>query len=283
MKSKPTIAILGPGNLGTPMALALKAAGYRVAEVVYRPGASQRRARNLAHAVQAKAVTVPEARFDADVVWLTVGDTAIPSCAAELAAGRDWKGKTVLHASGALTSRELSALRRRGAAVASLHPMMTFVRGVQPKLSGVVFAIEGDAAAMRVARSIASELGGRPVPIKASCKPLYHAFGAFTSPLIVATLATAELVARKAGMSPRLARAAIAPILEQTVGNYLAHGPAGAFSGPLVRGDVATVRKHLRALRALPEARAVYLALARVALPELPVKNRRELAAALGG
>ena len=175
----------------------------------------------------------------------------------------------------------MKPLKKRGAAVASVHPMMTFVRNVRPDLRRVTFTIEGDGRAVRVAQRIARDLGGLAVQINAKRKAMYHAFGAFTSPLIVVTLAAAEQVARKAGLNQRSARAAIAPILRQTVNNYIEKGPAGAFSGPLVRGDVDTVRRHLQVLQAAPEARAAYVALARSAMKTLPVKRKREIAGLL--
>jgi predicted short-subunit dehydrogenase-like oxidoreductase (DUF2520 family) len=276
--SKPTIAIVGPGNLGSAMARALHAVGYRVQEIVHRRGTSAKHARALAREIGARHVVTGEARFDAEIVWICVGDGAIATCAADLAKASRWDGNIVFHSSGALSSRELKQLKRRGAAVASVHPMMTFVRNVRPELRGVTFAIEGDVRAVRAARRIARDLGGRAVLIDARRKPMYHAFGAFTSPLIVATIAAAERVARKAGLNQDSARAAIAPILRQTVANYFEHGPGGAFSGPLVRGDVETVRRHLEVLRALPEARAAYEALARSALKTLPVKRKRAIA-----
>jgi predicted short-subunit dehydrogenase-like oxidoreductase (DUF2520 family) len=275
---KPSIAIVGPGSLGSAMARALHAAGYRVQEIVHRGGISAKRARALAREIGARAVVISEARFNAGIVWICVGDSAIAACAAELAAPAQWDGKIVFHSSGALSSRELKQLKQRGAAVASVHPMMTFVRNVRPELRGVTFAIEGDARAVRAARRIARELGGGAVLIDARHKPMYHAFGAFTSPLIVATIAAAEQVARKAGLDQVSVRAAIAPILRQTVTNYLEYGPGGAFSGPLARGDVETVRRHLQVLRALPEARAAYVALARSALKTLPVKRKKDIA-----
>lgn len=281
MQRKPTITIVGAGNLGSAMARALHAAGYRIEEIVHRGGASARRARSLAREVGGRAVTLNEARLAADLIWICAGDSAIAAAAAQLAPRGDWKGKTAFHSSGALGSGELKPLRDGGASVASIHPMMTFVRHARPELAGVTFAIEGDARAARLARRIALDLGGRAVSIEARCKPLYHAFGAFTSPLVIATLAAAERVARKAGMRQAAARAAIAPILMQTIRNYQAHGPADAFSGPLVRGDVATVRRHLEALKSVPEARAAYVALARSALKTLPVKRKREIAALL--
>jgi predicted short-subunit dehydrogenase-like oxidoreductase (DUF2520 family) len=276
-EKKLTIAIVGPGNLGSAMARALHTAGYRVQEIVHRGGASAKRARALAGEIGARAVIAGEARFNAEIVWICVGDGAIAGCAEELAKSARWDGKIAFHSSGALSSRELKRLKRRGAAVASVHPMMTFVRNVRPDLRGVTFAIEGDARAVRAARRIARDLGGRAVPIDARRKPMYHAFGAFASPLIVVTIAAAEQVARKAGLDQVSARAAIAPILRQTVENYFEHGPAGAFSGPLVRGDIETVRRHLDVLRALPEARAAYVALARSAIKTLPVKKKKDM------
>jgi predicted short-subunit dehydrogenase-like oxidoreductase (DUF2520 family) len=71
------------------------------------------------------------------------------------------------------------------------------------------------------------------------------------------------------------------PIVRQTITNYEALGPAGAFSGPIVRGDTETVRKHLQVLKKVPQARDVYLALARAAVRYLPVRNRARLKKAL--
>jgi predicted short-subunit dehydrogenase-like oxidoreductase (DUF2520 family) len=71
------------------------------------------------------------------------------------------------------------------------------------------------------------------------------------------------------------------PIVRQTIANYAALGGAGAFSGPIVRGDAETVRKHLQAVREVPEATDVYLALARAALRYLPSGTRAELKRAI--
>ncbi len=278
MGRKPTIAMVGPGSLGSAMARALRAAGYSIEEIIHRGGAGARRASLLARKTGAQAVSGRNAKLAADIVWICVADAEIAACARELAKRAGWRGKLAFHSSGALSSGELSALRERGAAVASVHPMMTFVRHVRPELEGVTFAIEGDTRAARTARRIASDLGGEAMVIRAENKGAYHAFGAFTSPLIVATLALAERVAKKAGLGETAARRAMGPIVQQTLRNYLTRGPAGAFSGPLARGDLATVRRHLEVLRAVPEARAAYVALARSALKTLPVKRKIEIA-----
>ena len=277
MAGKPTIAIVGPGRLGTALGLSLAQAGYPVVEVVSRNRpASVRRARALAGKVGTRASVAPLV-LKAHLLWLCVPDSEISAVARDFAARRVWRGKIALHSSGALSSDELSALRKRGAAVASAHPMMTFVRGAAPSLEGVPWVLEGDAAAVRVARKIARDLGGESFLLGKPAKPAYHAWGAFLSPLMVAALVTSEQVARAAGLSAREARKKMMPIVRQTIANYAKLGPGGAFSGPLVRGDAQVVSKHLSALKTMPQARAVYLALARAALRYLPVQQGKRL------
>src|SRR5258708_27530751 len=126
---------------------------------------------------------------------------------------------------------------------------MAFVSMAIPVLLGVLFAIEGDAKAVRAARQAVKSLGGEPFSITRNKKAAYHAWGAFTSPLLVSLLVTSERVANLAGFSRNEARRWAAPIVRQTLANYLRLGPAAAFSGPIVRGDVAVVRKHLQGFR----------------------------------
>jgi predicted short-subunit dehydrogenase-like oxidoreductase (DUF2520 family) len=184
---------------------------------------------------------------------------------------------TVFHSSGTLTSDALQPLRERGATVASVHPGMTFVAKSTPALKGVPFGIEGDAPALRLARRVIAGVGGTAVPIRKENKVLYHAFDAFASPLLIALMATLEEVGMAAGIPQAKLRTMAGPLLRQTLENYLKHGAAAAFSGPFVRGDVGVIRGHLERLRDAPLARASYVALARVAVNRLPVKNRRAL------
>ena len=213
----------------------------------------------------------------AELVWFCVPDAEIARAACTLTEKIEWKGTVALHSSGALTSDELAVLRNRGASVASVHPLMTFVRGSRPSLVGVPFAIEGDTRAVRAARAIVRTLRGEPFSIRKENKEAYHAWGMFLSPLLTALLAATEHVAGAAGITPKAARKKMLPILHQTLANYARLGAAEGFSGPLARGDVATVQKHLNALRSIPAAREVYVALARSALRDLPAKHRAGL------
>ncbi len=274
----PSISIVGPGNLGTALALELARIGYPVRQIASRPKSpGVKSARALARRVKAQHVFLGRSPLDSDIVWLTVPDDAIAEVAGQLAPAQSWKGKIVLHPSGAATSDELAPLKKRGASVASIHPLMTFVRGRKPTWRGVAFAIEGDRKASQTARAIAKNLGGEPFEIQKQNKALYHAFGAFASPLVIALMSSMEQVAEAAGVPPTKAKKMVWPLLSRTLENYLEKDGAMAFSGPLARGDVKTVRKHLVELRRAPEAREVYFALAKAAIQRLPVKNREAL------
>ncbi|MBA3916186.1 MAG: DUF2520 domain-containing protein, partial [Acidobacteriales bacterium] len=196
---------MGPGRWGTALARALHRSGYPITEIVSRDSASSLRAsRRLARQVGADAATSSRARLTADLVWICVPDGQISGAARTLASGREWTGKICFHSSGALSSAELKPLRDSGAAVASVHPLMTFIADSQADLRGVPFALEGDTKAIRRARQIVNALGGESFAISAEQKPAYHAFGAFICPLVIALLATAEDVGLEAGLTRAL-------------------------------------------------------------------------------
>jgi predicted short-subunit dehydrogenase-like oxidoreductase (DUF2520 family) len=276
MAQKPSIAMMGAGNLGTALALSLREAGYPIESVIARRGKSLTRAKRLARQIGASAVLGGE-EVRARVLWLCVPDSEIARVALSLAEKFQGKGKIVLHSSGALGSEILEPLRRKGAAVASVHPLMTFVKRSRPSLVGVSFAIEGDPVAVRAARGIVHDLGSESCAISQREKNAYHAWGTFASPLLTALLATTERVAGLAGVGRKAARQRMLPILLQTVRNYGTLGAAAGFSGPIVRGDLETVWRHLEVLRTASIPRQVYLALARAALEYLPAKNKASL------
>jgi len=279
MAGKPQIAIVGAGNLAAALAVSLGRAGYNIEAVIFRPGRlSLRKAEQLAQGVKARALAANRlADLRSEVIWFCVPDAQIGRAARTVADAIDWRRRVVFHSSGALTSDELAPLRDRGASVASVHPFMTFVRGSRPPLAGVPFAIEGDTRAVRIARRMVRDLGGEAHPIRKADKAAYHAWGTFSSPLLAALFETGEQVAALAGVKRAAARRRMIPILLQTLANYAASDAARAFSGPIVRGDTDTVARHLRVLRALPNALEVYTVLARSAIRSLPAQNKREL------
>jgi predicted short-subunit dehydrogenase-like oxidoreductase (DUF2520 family) len=294
MTRKPSIAIVGAGSLATFLAAALNDAGFTITEIIARDTPQSRRhARALAARVGARTVTTRSAVLDTTLLWFCVPDREIRGSASALAGHLSTRAaahkknrvptkvpskvRFAFHSSGALLSRELEPLRKAGIAVASVHPLMTFVAGTHPSLTGVPFAMEGDHAATQVARQIIRKLEGESFSLPAARKAAYHAWATLTSPLLLAFLVTLEEAARAAGFTRKDARRKSLPIIRQTLANYSRLGPAKSFSGPLIRGDAGTVAKHMAALKKHPGPREVYVALARAALRGLPVKNRAGL------
>jgi predicted short-subunit dehydrogenase-like oxidoreductase (DUF2520 family) len=274
--NKPRITLIGSGNLAYGLGPALKAAGYKIDAVVTRSLAgSKRRAATLAGRISARVETLAGFQPASDIFWVCHTDDALAESARRLSRKAGWQGKIVLHSSGALSSEVLAPLRQAGAFTASLHPMMTFVPGAAPDMKGIPFAVEGDREAVIAARNVARALQAEVFELKKRNKVLYHALGSFSSPLIVATLVTASRVGRSAGLTDKQVAKIMGPILQQTICNYLRRGPAAAFSGPIKRGDVETVRAHLRELKGVPEAKDVYRALVKSALRDLRSGNRR--------
>lgn len=273
-----TITLIGAGNLAHALGPALRAAGYAIDAIAARETASsRRRAAMLARNTGARVVPLAQITPQSDIIWLCHTDDALADTALLLSRKPGWKGKIIFHSSGALSSDVLAPLRRKGAHVGSLHPMMTFVPGTTPRMSEVPFAVEGDREAIASAKTIAKNLGAEVFEIKKRSKTLYHALGSFSSPLLVATLVTAERVGRAAGLSISQTRKVMGPILWQTLKNYRERGAAAAFSGPIKRGDLNTIRRHLRELKRVPGAGEVYRALVKSALMDLPSARKREL------
>ena len=282
IQAMPSVTIIGHGNWGAALAAALKNSGIPLHEIVARSKPSMQRT-SKAHA-GARLTLLRDAALDADVLWICTPDASIASVARQLASrlakNPRRKPPVVFHSSGALASTELAALRTAGASVASVHPLMTFPKASflqrepqQGVLTGVPFAIEGDARACRAARQLVRALGGEPFIISTADKPLHHIFGAFASPLLVALLTAAMETAVAAGYTRAQARRRMRPIVERTISNFFANGPERSFSGPIARGDASTIARHLEALGPYPELLAIYRELTRFALDSLPAQN----------
>ena len=174
-----TLAIVGAGRVGRALGRRLRELGWKIGAVVTRNESSARRAVRFIGAGTAVAA-MSRRILQSTCILIATPDSAVASVAEELSriGGEELKGHVVLHTSGALDSTVLQPVREHGAAVGSMHPLQTFNGVTVPPLDGKVFAIEGDAQAVRKARKIARAIGAAPSPIEASKKPLYHAAGA---------------------------------------------------------------------------------------------------------
>ncbi len=271
-----TVAIVGAGRLGRLLGRRLHELGWPVGAVVTRSAATTRAA---VRAIGAGVGHVGLTRqvLAAEVVLITTPDDAVREVAARLArmGGEEWRGKVVLHTSGALDHKALGPLARRGAATGSLHPLQTFSGRTLPRLEGIVFALEGDRRACRVARRIARELGGFPISVPAASKPAYHTAGAFAAGHVLAVVEAATRILMALGFTRRQASGALLPLVRQTLDNFEHLGPGASWTGPVSRGDYSTVAKHLAALRRFPrEYSTAYAALTRLTARVLAPEKR---------
>lgn len=271
------IAIVGTGKVGTALGVLAARAGRRVtavadadepgalraAEVIAEgaPGAGRKKHRPT-------ALGPAEAAARGGLVLLTVPDDAIEGLCAELA-GRDAfaPGSVVAHCSGALDSGVLAAGRDRcGCRVGSMHPLQTFpnVTAAVERLPGSWFFCEGDDEAVAELTALVEAIGGRAGRIAPGAKALYHAAAATACNSLTAVLDAAVAMAEAAGIDRGTALQALGPLVRATVENVLATGPRAALTGPVARGDTATVARHLDALAAsAPELLELYRVLAR--------------------
>ncbi|WP_157313945.1 Rossmann-like and DUF2520 domain-containing protein [Chitinibacter sp. GC72] len=255
--------LIGAGRLGKSIAqLAQQSGQYRLAGVYSRSLASSTAAGIWIGAgeVAAQLDDLPSA----DLWLIAVPDGAIASVATELAqAGVVNADAVVFHASGALASDQLRPLAAQGVLTASLHPAFSFAdpaRAVQT-FKGTLCALEGDAQAVAVLSDFTTTIGGRAFALssEAGAKVAYHAALSMAANFLVTLSDLSLKTAEQAGIAPEVAQQLVLGLIRQTLNNIDSLGAAAALTGPIVRGDSATVAQHLAVLP--PATQAVYRAL----------------------
>ncbi|HKE89469.1 MAG TPA: Rossmann-like and DUF2520 domain-containing protein [Gemmatimonadales bacterium] len=241
------VGVIGPGRAGTGLALAWVRAGHDV----------------WLHGRRAKPVPIPltltTSAADAAPPWVdrvevivcAVPDDAIAPLARTLSAtGAVRADQVVLHLSGSLDHTALESLHGSGAALGSLHPLQTLVEPERTPqhVRGAWAAVEGDPPAVAMAERLALDIGLHPFRLRPEHKALYHAGAVFASNYFVVVEAVAQQLFERAGLSREDAWAALEPLVRGTFDNLNRTGPEGALTGPVVRGDVDTLTRHLRAL-----------------------------------
>ena len=249
MAHKPTLNIIGAGHVGRVFGRVLGASGcFSVQDVLTRQLASAQQAVDFIGAGRAVG-SLAELRR-ADVTMLAVGDDQIMSVCAELAAARPLAGDIVFHCSGALSSRDLQDAAQAGAFVASVHPIRSFADpdAVARGFAGTFCGIEGDAGALAVLEPALRACGARPVAIDAGAKTVYHAAAVFASNYLVTVIDVALRAYQAAGIPEPVARELAQPLAMEALANAFRLGPAAALSGPIARGDMATVARQQHAV-----------------------------------
>jgi len=244
-----TLNLVGAGHVGRALGRLFASGGaFTVQDVLTRNAASARAAVDFIGAGQA-CTTLAQMR-PAQVWMLAVGDDAIvPACEA-LATHGQLAGAIVFHCSGAKATGELQAARAAGAHVASVHPVRSFAdpQAVAADFAGTFCGIEGDEGALELLEPAFAAIGARLVRIDPAAKTVYHAAAVFASNYLVTVVDAALRAYEAAGVPAEVARELARPLATEALANVFRLGPEAALSGPVARGDFATVARQQEAV-----------------------------------
>jgi predicted short-subunit dehydrogenase-like oxidoreductase (DUF2520 family) len=265
----PTTIVIGAGPVATALAGALRLGGVPVLGLWARRAAPARLAGSIA-GVAAFSSAPPDVLLEAEVVILAVRDGMIGEVAEMLVGtGLVNKRHVLLHCAGAASAEELLAtVAGKVGGIGTLHPLSAIA---DPKLAmralkGTVFGVEGDPHGRATAAKLVTAIGGIVLELDSSQMAAYHTAAALASNYVVATIDAAAQVLASAGVAPDAAARALVPLAEGALRNVAARGTTAGLTGPVRRGDAATVQRHIDALRALPDVAEIYRALARRAV-----------------
>ncbi|MEI5675973.1 MULTISPECIES: Rossmann-like and DUF2520 domain-containing protein [unclassified Nocardioides] len=267
------VGVIGAGRVGAVLAAGLASAGHPVVAAAGESDATRARIAALLPGVRhAKPTDVARA---SEVLLLTVPDDMLANVVSMLAAsGALRPGQVVVHTSGRHGLAVLEPAREVGARVVALHPAMTFTGTAVDlgRLAGCVFGLTAAPAERALAESLVADLGGRPMWVPEEMRTLYHAGLAHGANHLVTLVSEAmEMLAAAGADDPA---GTLRPLLTAALDNALAHGDA-ALTGPIVRGDLGTVRAHLDDLATnAPHTLPSYVAMARATLARAVTDGR---------
>lgn len=267
-QNNPTIGLIGAGAVGSILARALSQAGYTVKVIVDRSAGA---AKTLAQAIGAERSGTDFAllRQDVGLLLIAVPDDQIP--AVDRALGKllpQMNFAGAAHTSGTLTGSALTRLAEGGVPVGSMHPLQTFpAKGPSPLLQNVYFALEGDGRLVPTLAALVDAMGGIPVEMPSEGKIAYHTAAVMASNFIPVLLREARELMLTAGIPEEQILPMLAPLMRSSLENCLKSGETQALTGPVARGDAATIQRHVNLLKAgSPGTLAIYRMLSLKAL-----------------
>lgn len=241
------IGFVGAGTVATALATRLSQKGTKIIAVSSRSLTSaERLASSLPHCYPYSS---PQEVADvADLIFITTPDDAI----AEVANEAHWHpGESVVHCSGAHSLDVLNSAKQAGANPGSFHPLQTFasIKQAVENLPGSTFALEAEEPLLSTLKELASLLDGEWIELKPGDKVIYHAAAVFACNYMVTLVKLATDLWQTFGVPPEKATRALIPLLQGTVNNIGNIGLPDCLTGPISRGDLGTISKHLTALK----------------------------------
>jgi predicted short-subunit dehydrogenase-like oxidoreductase (DUF2520 family) len=257
----PLIGIIGAGAVGTALGAALHRASWPVVAVASRDEARRERFRSLVPGARGFA-EAPAILDEVELIILAVPDDAVEQLAGEL---RLYGGQALVHTSGVLGAEVLEPARAAGTQIGAFHPLVAFAdteRAIAA-LHGATIAVEGDDQLAALLADMAEAVGATAVRLAPGSKAAYHAAAVLAAGGFVALLDAIAELGSAAGLDEQGSLTVYGGLIEQTLGNAKALGIRAALTGPMTRGDVGTLARHLDALaRLAPDVLPLYRAAA---------------------
>ncbi|MBM4446803.1 MAG: DUF2520 domain-containing protein [Chloroflexi bacterium] len=272
-KNAPTIGFIGAGTTGTALAVRLAQQGYQVIAVSSRSLTSAEKLAGRINGCQAYKA-VQEVADVAQLVFITTPDDTISKVAAET----KWhNGQSVVHCSGAHSIDILEPAKQLGANVGCFHPLQTFASVDQAieNIPGSTFAIEAEEPLSSTLKEMATVLEGDWVILKAGDKVLYHAAAVFACNYLVTLVKLATDLWQTFEVPSAQATKALMPLLRGTLSNIENVGLPNCLTGPIARGDLGTISRHLESLeKQAPSLLSIYKELGLQTVPIAQAKGK---------
>lgn len=273
MSHKLKIGFIGAGTTGTALALTLHQRGFNIHSVNSRSVSSSKRLASLVK--NCEICNFPQEVADnCDLIFITTPDDLITSIAGSV----KWKkDQYVVHCSGAHSIDILDPAKRSAAIAGVFHPLQSFADIEQAirNIPGSTFAIEAEEPLLSILKDFAISLKGEWIILKSEDKPLYHAAAVFACNYLVTLVKLAADLWNNFGVPTEKACKNLLPLMRGTLENIQKIGLPNCLTGPVARGDLGTIKRHIETLKkANPEILKCYKLLGWHTIPIALAKGR---------
>jgi predicted short-subunit dehydrogenase-like oxidoreductase (DUF2520 family) len=268
------IGFIGAGTTGTALAVRLKEKGYPIVAIASRTQASAKRLAERLGDDSLANVSLQGVADQAELIFITTSDDAIGLVAKAI----NWQpGQYVVHCSGADSLDILAPVVKAGAQAGSFHPLQTFaeVNYAIANLPGSTFALEADEPLLSILKELALALDGRWIELKPGDKAIYHTAAVLACNYLVTLVKLATDLWQSFGVMPSQSTQALLPLLRGTINNLANVGLPDCLTGPIARGDLGTIKRHLEVLEAkAPQMLSTYQELGQQTIPIALAKGK---------
>lgn len=254
------MSFIGAGKVGTALGLYLQRSGFHIEGYYSKSESSTQRAAGL---TQSKVIkSMAELVVSSDFIWITVNDDGLEEIDEQLAGVEELtKQHIIAHTSGAYPASILKNLKEKGCDIFSIHPLQAFkeLEVSVEALKSTTFAIEGKSKGLDQIKGIFEKTHNPYFILEEKAKTLYHVGACMLSNYLVTLMDSGFNLLEQAGLRREEIFSAVEPLIMGTLENIKMKDPRNALTGPLARGDVKTILRHIQAIeQEVPSESVIY-------------------------